>query len=531
MTYLRSWLPALVVLAAGVLPAAAAPALKRDASDPQSVADRIDHWIAARLQQQKVSSAELCDDATFLRRASLDIAGIIPPVADVRRFLADRSPDKRARAVERLLASPGYVTHFTDIWRKLLVPEAEADFQRQFIVPGMEAWIRQQFRDNVAYNRMVRELLTVSFQGNTQAAAYAVYNTQGPAPISFYRAKEGKPENLAASVARLFMGVRIECAQCHDHPFGRWKREQFWGQAAFFAGIRTDANGGFFGQFSEVFDRRELSIPNTERVAQASFLDDKEPRWKYKTSARATLADWLTATDNPFFARAAANRMWAHFFGIGLVDPVDDFNDDNLPSHPELLDELAREFAQHKFDFKFLIRAITLSRAYQLSSTHPSRPDARLFASMPVKGLTGEQVLDSFLRATGLGDGGRPMQRSGFNSQYRDFLVRFNAQEKRTEYHTAIPQALALMNGNLASQATDPENGPTLSAVLNSPFLDDAGRIETLYLAALGRRPRPDESARFLEYVKAGGPKKSSKAALSDVFWALLNSPEFLFNR
>jgi hypothetical protein len=531
MTASRCWLLALTACAASVLPAWAGPAKNGTAEDARRVAARIDHWINQRLQLEKVSPAPLCDDTTFLRRAALDLSGTIPPVAEVRHFLADRSAKKRVQLVQQLLDSPGYVTHFGDIWRRLLAPEAEADFQRQALLPGIDTWLRDQLRDNVGYDAMVHELLTVPFD-NQQAQAYAFYNTQGASPIAFYRAKEGKPENLAASVARLFLGVRIECAQCHDHPFGRWKREQFWGQAAFFAGIKTDGNGGFFGQYSEALDRRELSIPGTDRVAQAQFLDDREPRWKYKTSARNTLADWMTAPDNPFFARALVNRMWAQLFGIGLVDPVDDFNDSNLPSHPELLDELAQEFVKHRFDMKFLLRAITLSQTYQRDSRHPSRPDRRLFATMPVKGLMAEQVLDSFLQATGVGgETGRTMNRYGFNTQHRDFLNRFQAQEKQTEYSTAIPQALALMNSSLINQATHPENGPTLSAVIGSPFLDDAGKIEALYLATLSRPPQADEAERMLRYVKSGGPKKSNAAALSDVFWALLNSPEFLFNR
>src|SRR5262249_2704978 len=209
-------------------------------------------------------------------------------------------------------------------------------------------------------------------------------------PVVFYQAKGAKAENLAATTARLFLGVRIECAQCHDHPFAKWKREQFWGQAAFFAGIQKRGQEAYFGQLRELPDRRELGIPGTDRVAQAGFLDGTDPEWKYNVSARVALADWMTSPKNPFLAKAAVNRLWAHFFGRGLADPVADFKDDTPPSHPQVLEELARGFVDHKFDLKFVVRVITSTRAYQLSSeqTDPSQEDPRRFARMAIKGLS-----------------------------------------------------------------------------------------------------------------------------------------------
>jgi hypothetical protein len=538
MTRHRICIVALAALAAAAAPRAWAdpPAAGRD--DARGLAARIDELIDARLAQAGVKPAPLADDAAVLRRLSLDLVGKVAPVADVRRFLADPSSDKRARAVDRLLDSPGYVNHFTNLWVGLLMPEANADLQRRFLIPGLEGWVRQQFAANTGYDRMVRALLTVPLKSDRDAMLelQLAYGGEGtPSPLMFYMAKEGKPENLAASTARLFLGVRLECAQCHDHPFGRWTREQFWGQAAFFAGITRPRNRGdfFFGNLTEVPDRRELAIPGTERIAQARFLDDTEPRWRFKVGARTTLADWMTARDNPFFARAAVNRMWAHFFGIGLVDPVDDFNDANPPSHPELLDELARQFAAHDFDLQFLIRALTLSKAYQRSSVYPgpARPDPRLFARMAVKGLSAEQLYDSIAQATGLRDQ-TPLNRRRFifGAPRNEFMDKFTAQEKPTEVHTSIPQALALMNSGLIAEATHPERGDTLAAVAHAPFMTTAGRVETLFLAALGRKPRPDEADKFVRYVDGGGGAGDPKKALADVFWALLNSTEFMFN-
>src|SRR5262249_26695433 len=187
---------------------------------------------------------------------------------------------------------------------------------------------------------------------------------------------------------------------------------------------------------TELKDRRELLIPGTERVVQPVFLDGKEPEWKYQASARVTLADWMTAKDNPYFARTVVNRLWAQLFGVGIVEPADDFNDDNKPSHPELLAELAHQFAEHGFDFKFLLRAITLSKTYQQSSVYPGaiKPDTRLFAYMPVKGLSPEQIFDSLIQATGNRDNSRgdPSRFSRFNAARSMIQEKFAAQEKRT---------------------------------------------------------------------------------------------------
>jgi hypothetical protein len=269
-------------------------------------------------------------------------------------------------------------------------------------------------------------------------------------------------------------------------------------------------------------------------VIQASFLDGAEPKWKYKTGARQTLADWVTAAENPFFSRTAVNRLWAHFFGLGLVEPVDDFSDEHQPSHPELLNELARQFAGHQFDLKFLIRALTATEAYQRTSrqTHPSQDDPRLFARMAIKRLSAEQTFESLAAATG-------MRNSNANRRPREFfptdarselLAKFANQDNRTESESTIPQALALMNGKLVGDMTSLERSETLAAVTDAPFLDTAQRIETLYLATLGRMPRPEETDRLVKYLGSGGPKQDTKAALADVFWALLNSTEFILN-
>ncbi len=516
---------------------AAAPAWAGPPDDARAVAAKIDEMIALRWEKAGVRPAAAADDAEFVRRVYLDVAGRVPPVAEVRKFLADPSPDKRARLVEKLLEGPGYVTHFSNTWRDLLLPDNDADFQVRFARPQFENWVRKQFAENVGYDRIARELLTMPLPSNpnsSQPRRFDPYGQDGQmTPMIYYQTKMGKPEELAAGMSRLFLGVRLECAQCHDHPFAQWKREQFWNQAAFFAGVRSN-RPDFFGQLSEVPDTREINIAGTERVAQAVFLDGKEPEWKYKVGARTTLVDWMTAADNPFFARAAANRLWGQFLGTGIVDPVDDFNDDNPASHPEVLDLLAREFAGHKFDLKFLVRVITATKAYQLSSaaSDPSQNEPRTFARMAVKGLTPEQLYDSVAQATGFRDPSPRNQRAFIvGGPKADFMNKFaNSQDKRTEFQTSIPQALALMNSQLITGATSVDRSETLAAVVNAPFMDTPQRVETLFLATLSRKPTDEEMARLVKYVESGGGAKDSKKALADVFWVLLNSAEFILN-
>lgn len=535
----RLWIVGACVLLATASPSFGGPRAKGPdqpgedllSRDVQALADKIDQAIAARWAAAKVQEAPVADDAAFARRVYLDVAGRIPSVAEVRTFLEDKRPDKRQRLVQRLLAGPAYVRHFTDVWRHLLMPETSADFQVRYMVPLFEAWVRKQFVDNVSYDKLVRELLTA---GVDPQQYYGPQNRTNITPSAFYLAKEVKPENLGASTARLFLGINLECAQCHDHPFARWTRSQFWEFAAFFAGLEQPGNRGFFNQVNENFDRRELTISGGNQVVQAAFLDGKEPQWKYKVSSRVTLADWMTSADNPFFARAAANRLWAHFFGIGIVEPVDDLTNDKDALHRELLDELGRQFAAHQYDFKFLIRAITSSRTYQLVSetTHPSQDDPRLFARMPVRGLTAEQLFDSLAQATGYRQDGNLQDEIFFGNQSvrSEFLTKFASQDKKTEFQTSILQALSLMNGKFIADATSIDKSATLAAVADAPFLDTAQRIETLCLATIGRLPRSDEVYRLHKYVSEGGPKKNAKGALADVFWALLNSSEFMLN-
>lgn len=505
------------------------------ADDVQAAADLIDRHIAARWKSDGVVPTEVSDDAEFFRRINLHIGGVIPTVWEVRSFVADPSPDKRRQAVEHLLSGPRYIAHFTSTWRKVMLPETETDPNLRGLAPEFENWLRKRLIDNTSYDRMVRELLTAPL---SRSNAMAMGNTGREAtPAGFFAAKEMKPENLAAGSARTFLGVRIDCAQCHDHPFDAWKRQQFWGYAAFFAGIvpaRAGSDDIPVQQSVEVFDRRELAIPDdlNQRVVQATFLNGDQPDWKPRTSSRQTLAEWITARDNPYFARATVNRLWAHFFGLGLVDPVDDLSPANIPSHPELLNELGREFARHDFDLQFLIRAIVNSRTYQLTSrrTHDSQDDPTRFARMAVQGLTAESVYRSLQRATGAAPPA-VTDRSvvlfapqGEDQQFRELFA--NVTERPIDRQTSILQALLIMNG----PQTDVRQLRILESILAFPDLTAAEQIETLFLSTVSRLPAAAESARLVQAFEAQASPDERRKVLGDILWALLNSSEFLFN-
>lgn len=513
-------------------PGAFAPRSIR-AIDERTLSAAIDSDLNDAWQQAGVTPAKTSDDAEFLRRVCLDVVGRIPTAAEARKFLESKDPEKRKKLVESLLVGPGFANHMRDTWTELLIPEAAGNFQIGFFSDDFGVWVRTQFAPGVGFDRFVSDLLTVPV---TNRSPFQQANNQElkPSPFAFMAAKEGKPENLAASASRLFLGVRIECAQCHNHPFAKWKREEFWGMAAFFSGLKRQGDGDAFFQGTENATKHEIEIAGTKRVVQAAFLDGRDVDWETSTPSRKVLAEWFTSRDNPYFARATVNRVWAQYFGIGLLEPVDDLGSGSETGQGKLLDRVADQFAAHGFDMRYLVRTITSTRAYQLSSAggSPSSDTYHLFDRMPVRGLTPLQLYNSIVQASGIPrEEPLPPFVIGGDSPRRDFLERFaSREEKPTEHQTSILQALTIMNGRLLGDASGLEKGTTLAAIADSFFLDTPGKIEALYLATLSRRPRPDELERLVPYVERGGPTLNPRKALGDVMWSLLGSGEFVLN-
>lgn len=521
---------AVIVSLAAIFPyeACAAEALPSDdlsrATAWQAMAARVDELLAARWNKENVTPAPLTSDGEFIRRAYLDLTGVIPPVADVRQFLADPSPDKREQLIEGLLTSPAHATHLATTWRNIMLP---AGFEAGDVnsVLGVQNWLRNRFAENMRYDRIVSELLVAT--GGRESG-----------PALFYTSLELKPEELAANTARVFLGVQIQCAQCHDHPFDHWKQGDFWGYAAFFAQLRrNDPQPDMMNVALFDNDEGDVKLPDTEEVVPPKYLEGPAANREDGGHRRQQLSIWMASRDNPYLARALVNRVWSHLFGRGIVEPVDDLGARNPASHPEILNELTDYFVESGFDVRMLYRALTNTRAYQLSSeadfaaTAEDRgPPPELFARMMIKSLTPEQLYDSLSQAAlrnGAGMGGGSSSRL-FDPQRREFLSRMQTSNRSAaEFDAGLPQALMLMNGETMVEATDKDKSRMIAA-LDAPWFKDQQRLETLFLAAYARQPNEEERGRFLEYIQSGSA--DSRQALGDVFWALLNSAEFGLN-
>jgi hypothetical protein len=510
------------------------PAAQPIVLDAAAMSARIDQLIAAGWAAKGIKPAEKSSDAEFIRRLSLDLNGRIPSITNLSDFLTDDRPNKRVIWVDRLMDSRDpdyvkvdeklaeyYVNNFANFWRTLFFSQT-TNQQTAFLGFQLDPFLRKHVKENTGYDQMVRELLT------TQPGVF------------FYNANENKAENIASNVSRLFLGVKLECAQCHDdRSGGSWTRKQFWENAAFFANFNVQGRNNFAQQLPPAGSGpAKIKLPDKDVFVEAKFLDGGQPAWRAGLSPQQVLTEWMTTAENPYFARAAVNRMWYYLLGTGLTDPVDTMSEENPPSHPELLDALAFQFAAHKFDIKFLIRAICGSQAYQLSSvmSDEGQDDPRLFARMAVRGLSPEQLFDSVMVATGFKGPiqGPPQNRFGFgqpNNPQAEFLSKFaNNKDKRTETQTSILQSLYLMNSKFMADAVERKDG-SLDTIANAgPQVPMTRRITELYIVALSRKPRADEMDRLLKYVENGGPTGDPKKALADIFWALLNSAEFILN-
>jgi len=537
-------------------------AVKKFNDQTQALAEKIDQIIDARLAAAKVKPGAPASEGVFLRRLYIDLGGRIPHVTAVQDFLdknyypwwvaaagslpvADPFRDlipsdfqayplKRQQEIDRLLAIPtgekySYADNFANYWRALMLTENPNNFQAQALRPSFEAWIKQRLQSNTGYDKMVHELLTANpnFNGGN--------GMNNVSPSAFYFGNENKVENLAGATSRIFLGVKIECAQCHPHPFAKWKQTQFWEYAAFFNGLQQ-----FNGRQQQPVNAfvRDIKIPDTDKVVKAKFLDGTEPKWKDGVPTRQTLAEWVTSKENPYFAKAAVDHLWSYFFGISLLEPIMEPTDDSPPAHPELLDLMAREFTEQGFNLKFLVRAIVLTKAYQresVSMSPKSKEEVQLFAKIPVRGMTPEQFFDSICEATYYREPvvGPQFNQPGFGPRTarQEFLSKFTTQDKRSETQTSILQALFLMNGKFVADRTTPEKdkNESLHTIATAPQ-PTADRVLSLYRLVLSREPRPDELARYVSYIDRGGATNDTRQAVADVYWALLNSSEFMLN-
>ncbi len=478
------------------------------------IVQTVDARLAERWEDAGVVPAAISKDAEFLRRLSLDITGVAPSVAELHEFLTDTDPQKRARWIGRLTRSPRYATHMAGVWRNTLLPGG-VDLQQEAAAEQLENWLRRQFHQNLRYDNLVAEFLTANGPAND-------------GPGLFYTSLELKPEKLAASTSRIFLGLQIQCAECHDHPFDHWKQKDFWGYAAFFARLRGRDQPMASARIADAASG-EVTLPESTEIIPPKYPGGSLEYRESQGPRRVQLAIWMASRDNPFLARAAVNRAWALMFGRGLVEPVDDLRPQNPASHPELLEELTEYFIRIGFDWRLLLETLANTQAYQRSSI-PAAGEAappELFASMAVKTLTPEQLYDSLrlnimrrppLMTTNTPFGAADAERFRFVQQMRG-----NARNA-LEYAQGVPQALTLMNGGEISAVTS--GGQGLLAALQAPFFDDTQRIDNLFLATVSRFPDKREKARCLELLEQADSQERLRV-FSDILWALLNSVEF----
>jgi Protein of unknown function (DUF1549)/Protein of unknown function (DUF1553) len=501
-----------------------------DALTADELAARIDAHLAAAWKSANVAPAPPTTDSEFVRRIYLDLIGRIPSVAETLTFLDDTRATKRQLLVEELLQRGAWAAHFANTWRDLLLAGTNnPDLRAQ--TAALESWLRLRFAVNMPYDQLARELIT--------AEVRAAQNTDPsePSPAAFYQSAEFKPELLAASTSRVFLGIQLQCAQCHDHPFASWKRQQFWQFAAFLKDTQNESAemaSPVANVLALLQDSNSLKIPDTKIVVKPQFLDGSTPDFSSGQTKRTVLARWITDQSNPWFAEAAVNRLWDHFFGRGLVSPVDHLDTAGPPSQPELFDELSQQFILNGYDLKYIIRAITATDAYQRSSRQsagiPSDQQLALFARMPLRRMSGDQLYASFVEATGFQAPAASNSPLADGSPRDDFQSRFNdSSVPRTDAPTTILQALSVMNGKYVAQATDPKQSRIFAAVADAPYLDTPGRVELLFLTALSRRPDDSERQTIAAYL-GDANSKDQRAALADLFWSLLNSAEFVLN-
>ena len=495
------------------------------------VRNEIDRLAWSRLQQLGYLPSEACSDGEFLRRTALDATGTLPSVEETRAYLASKDPQKDAKWLDHLLSSPAWADHWTIKFADLLRPNPSRVGVKPVFL--MDEWIRQSFHQNKPWDALVRELLTA--QGGTHQDGR----------VAFFRDKR-EPEDAAGFVSQIFLGVRMECAKCHHHPSERWDQRDYYEMAAFFTRMKHKGQGISAPISGEPeywwFSPGAASIPHpvtAEALAPRALASVKRVLTEDQ-DPRTALVDWMTSPENPFFAKAIVNRVWSHFFGKGIVDPVDDFRASNPPSNGPLLDWLEQDFIAHKFDLKHLMRTIMSSHLYRLSSlpNETNTADLRNFSRSQRRRLPAEALLDAVCSVTETKETFDSLPPNSFareawnvkqESQFLDAFGRPNASAEcpcERDAKPSVVQALHLMNSTKLQARLVDEKGR--AARLAKSGATPAQIVEELYLAAFSRFPTAEEMEIAVKVI--GSDQSKSQASIEDVMWALLNSAEFVFN-
>ncbi len=482
----------------------------------------IDRLVWNKLERLGISPSELSSDAVFLRRVYLDTIGTLPTAEEARAFLANRAPDKRAHLIDALLERPEYGDYWAMRWSDLMRVD-KAKIQMQGAV-AMSRWLRRQLAENRPYDQIVRDVVTA--QGDSFA--------EGPA--AFFKALD-TPDLASRAVSQLFLGVRIECAECHHHPFEKWAQDDYYAFAGFFTGVQhgSAASGG---DMMLVSQGNNLKHPRTAAIVPTKALGAPEANLEGLDDRRTALADWITSPDNSFFAPAIANRLWAHYLGRGLVEPIDDMRATNPASNEPLLEALAQHMKDVKYDLRAFTRTILNSRVYQLSAitNDTNATDEQNFSHATNKALPAEVLLDAVCQVTGVSE-----KFHGWPEGYRaihvwDNLmpnyffrifgrpVRASVCECDRSTEPSIAQALHLMNSPEIAVKIESRRGHARR--LSNSDASPSDIIDELYLSCLSRNPQASEREAMLRFFANG----DRRIAAQDVMWTLLNSKEFLYS-
>ena len=487
----------------------------------------VDELALAKWKKLGLRPSPTVDDVTFLRRITVDVCGRLPTLAEVRAFIADTAADKRTKLVDRLLDSPDYPAYFALRWGSILRNSnlAGAD-QAAYAFHG---WIKDNIARNRPYDEFVRGIVAAA--GEWQDA---------PAINWYWQNRDDQLHQITADVAQIFLGVRLQCAKCHHHPYERWGQADYYGLAGFFTRLGRKSFGQpppYFASATVTSGERD---PFTGKAPEPKYPDGESPKFTPEDDPRHGLVDWMVKPENPFFARALVNRLWGHFLGRGLFQEVDDQRDTNPPSNPELLDALAKEFVAKKFDLKHIIRTMLTSRVYQLSSTptEHNKDDRQNFARYYARRMPAEVFLDAVNQATGskagfsgVGTNGRAVDlpHEGFGSYFLDTFdrpKRVTVCECERSSGATLSQVLLLANSEEIENKIAAGDGRVSKLVKDKKSIAES--IEELYLAALSRQPTNAEKNKTTAFVDQ---QTNKQQALEDVLWALLNSKEFMFNR
>ncbi len=512
-------------------------------SPSQQTAQAIDRSLRTELPLTKADRpAAVCDDTTFLRRATLDLLGRQPSAAEITRFALDPAADKRAQLVQRLLASEDFGRNWGRYWRDVIMYR-RSDPRAQIASSSLETFLTTQLNSGTPWSEVARQLVTATGDVREEGAT------------GLLMAQEAKAEETAAEVSRIFLGIQIQCAQCHDHPTDRWKREQFHQLAAFFP--RMSLRPVMDGQrrtFEVVsMDRASRFRPQGRGGSLEHYMTDLnnpgaqgkliEPQFfvtdqQLKTGLgdqqrRAQLADWMTAGSNPWFAKAYVNRMWAELVGEGFVEPVDDLGPDRPSDAPETFDLLATQFAASGHDVKWLFATIMATEAYNRDSRDRRAPDQTPFAANCAQRLRGDQLFSALAAALGLPDAANPAMGRGNpygGGTLRDIFNQtfgFDPSLPPTDLTGSIPQALFLMNSRTLTPAMSATSRTPLGRML-AEISDDEEAVVELYLRCLAREPKDSELTICREYIREVGNRGE---AFEDLQWSLINSTEFLHRK